>query len=166
LLIACANVANLMLARASTRRGELAIRTALGASRLRLIRQLLTESVILSLIGGVLGMLIAMWGVPVLTGISASSIPRVEEVSVSFGALLFTVIVSLATGVLFGIAPALKSSAHVTEHLKDGRRGAIGSGGPMHQRLLNLLVVAEVSLALQSERGADYRHRAHPTGLR
>ena len=147
LLIACANVANLLLARATARRAELAIRSALGATRTRLICQLLTESILLSLTGGFLGLLIAIWGVPALTGISASSIPRVEEVSVNFKALVFTVIVSLATGILFGAAPALKSSSkQLTENLKEGRRGA--TGGAAHQRLLNLIVAAEVALSV------------------
>ena len=159
LLIACANVANLLLARASARRAELAIRTALGAGRLRLIRQLLTESALLSLVGGFLGMLIAMWGVPALTSISASSIPRVEEVSVSFKALLFTLVISIATGILFGIAPALKSSSkQLTENLKEGRRGA--TGGAMHQRLLNLVVAAEVALAVVLLAGAGLMVRS------
>jgi putative ABC transport system permease protein len=147
LLIACANVANLLLARATARRTELAIRAALGASRIRLIRQLLTESILLSLMGGFLGMLIATWVVPALTSISASSIPRVEEVSVSVKALAFTAIISLVTGVLFGTAPALKSSSkQLTEVLKEGSRGA--SGGDMHRGLLNLVVAAQVALSV------------------
>jgi len=147
LLIACANVANLLLARAAARRNEFAIRTALGASRLRLVRQLLTESLLLSMVGGTFGLLLAMWGVPLLTGISASSIPRVEGVRLDGTVLGFTLLVSFVTGIIFGFAPALQSSSkRLTESLKEGRKGA--TGGVLHQRLRNLLVIAEVAIAV------------------
>jgi predicted permease len=147
LLIACANVANLLLARAAARRGEFAIRAALGASRAQLVRQLLTESVVLSALGGVFGLLLAAWGVPVLTSISAASIPRVEEIGINARVLGFTAIVSLITGLAFGLAPALRSSSRqLTDALREGRRGSTGS--ILHQRLLSLLVVSEVAIAL------------------
>ncbi len=147
LLIACANVANLLLARAASRGTEFAIRTALGASRGRLVRQLLTESVSLSLAGGGLGLLLAIWGVPALIGISANSIPRAGEVGINLRVLGFTTIVSLATGLVFGIIPALRlSSTRTTNALREGRRGTTGS--VLHQRLLGGLVVSEVAIAL------------------
>ncbi|HKP86588.1 MAG TPA: ABC transporter permease [Blastocatellia bacterium] len=147
LLIACANVANLLLARAAARRTEFAIRASLGASRGQLIRQLLTESVMLSLMGGALGLLLATWGVPVLTGISSASIPRVAEIAINLRVLGFTAIVSLITGVVFGLAPALRSSSRqLTTALREGRRGSTGS--ILHQRLLSALVVSEVAIAL------------------
>ncbi|HKF56191.1 MAG TPA: ABC transporter permease [Blastocatellia bacterium] len=147
LLIACANVANLLLARAEGSRTEVAIRTALGASRWRLIRQLLTESAMLSISGGLIGLLLAFWTVPALTRISSGSIPRVEEIAINGRVLLFTLAVSLATGILFGLAPALKSTgSQFTELLKEGRRGS--TGGIIHQRVLSSLVIAEIALAL------------------
>ncbi|MEK6304430.1 MAG: ABC transporter permease [Acidobacteriota bacterium] len=147
LLIACANVANLLLARAASRRTEFAIRGALGASRAQLVRQLLIESVLLSLSGGALGLLLAFWGVPALIGISANSIPRAAEVGINLRVLSFTALVSLITGIAFGIAPALRSSSkHTSDALREGRRGTTGS--VLHQRLLSGLVVSEIAIAL------------------
>ena len=147
LLIACANVANLLLARASGRSMELAIRAALGASRWQLVRQLLTESILLSLCGGLLGFFLALWGVPILMRLSSDSIPRVEEIGVSYHVLGFTVLISLVTGILFGILPAWHSSSKkMTDVLREGRRGS--TGGQLQRGVLNLLVILEVALAL------------------
>ena len=146
LLIGCANVANLLLARAASRERELSIRRALGAGRARLIRQILTESVLMSLCGGIAGSLVAVWGVEVLKAIAPKTVPRMDEVRVDATALLFTLGLSVACGILFGLAPALqRRRPDLMAALRESGRGA--SGHARH-RLLKTLVVSEVTLAL------------------
>ena len=145
LLIACANVANLLLVRASTRRREMSVRVALGANRWRIIRQLLTESLMLALIGAALGILLAHWGTSFIASQLPAGIPRLNEAGVDVPVLAFTLGVSLVTGLLFGLAPALQASRlNLTESLKEGDRGS--SGG--RQPLRSLLVIGEVALTL------------------
>jgi predicted permease len=147
LLIANANVANLMLARASSRGKEIALRAALGASRGRIIRQLLTESVVLAGIGGVLGLLIAQWGTEALVAAVPQNIPRITELSLDGSVLGFTLLLSLATGIIFGLVPAWQSShVDLNTALKSGTRG--GSGAEGKRRARNVLVMIEVALAL------------------
>jgi putative ABC transport system permease protein len=140
LLIACANVANLLLARAAARQSEMAVRTALGANRWQLIRQLLTECMVLSLGGGLLGLLLAYKGVALLTGLSVTSVPRADEIGISPQVLVFTLLISVLTGVVFGIVPAFRASQiELTEALKEGKKGA--AGGLRHRRLLGALAL-------------------------
>ncbi|MFN2542765.1 MAG: ABC transporter permease [Chthoniobacterales bacterium] len=147
LLIANANVANLLLARASVRGKEIALRAAVGASRARIIRQLLTESLVLAAIGGLLGLLFAQWGTDALIRTVPQNIPRISNIQLDGAVLLFTVLVSLATGVVFGLVPAWQAShVDLNSSLKSGMR--IGGGGENKGRLRNALVIAEVSLAL------------------
>ena len=147
LLIACANVANLLLAKASGRQREIAIRTALGAGRGRVIRQLLTESVMLAIAGGTFGLLLAYWGVKVLISISPDTIPRSKTIGIDGQALGFTLLVSLLTGIFFGLVPALQASKPDLNHtLKEGGRS--GSSGAAQRYMRNVLVVSEIALSL------------------
>jgi predicted permease len=148
LLIACANVANLLLARAMARQKEIAIRTAMGANRWHIIRQLLTESMLLAIVGGALGILLAVWAIDLLVALAPANIPRVREVSVDQWTLGFTLLVSLATGLLFGLAPALQvSKSDLNETLKEGGRGP-SALSPHHARLRRALVVFEIASSL------------------
>lgn len=147
LLVACANVANLLLARASTRRRELAIRAALGAGRMRVIRQLLTESILLSLMGGVAGFLLGMWGNELLVRFSPVDVPRLGEARIDFGVFLFALGISLLTGIVFGLLPAFRASqTDPADTLKEGSRGS--TEGIRSNKARSLLVVSEVALAL------------------
>jgi predicted permease len=146
LLIACANVANLLLVHASGREREIALRQALGAGRWRLARQLLTESVILGLAGGLAGLALAYWALRLLIGLSGAGFPRVADSRMDLPVLVFTALVSLATGILFGLAPAFHSTRQAAyEALKEGSRGTSGKGT---HRLRGALVVAEMALSL------------------
>jgi putative ABC transport system permease protein len=147
LLIACANFANLLLARAAEREREMVIRSALGANRLRIIRQLLTESVMLAICGGGLGLVLAMWGIDLLVALKPQELPRLNEIRIDPTTLLFTLGVSIATGLVFGLMPAWSiSRSNVNDALKETARGA--TAGIAKQRLRSTLVVAEIAIAL------------------
>ncbi len=152
LLIACANVANLLLARAATRRKEFAVRAALGASRGRIIRQLLVESVMLSVAGGLFGLLLASWSTSLLARVAHETIPRLQGLQLSYRVLGFNLLISLLTGVAFGLAPALRfSRVELQETLKDSGATTSEREG---KRLRSALVIAEVALSVALLAGA------------
>ncbi len=158
LLIACANLTTMLLARAAAREREIAIRVALGAGRLRLLKQVFTESVLLALIGGVAGVLLALWGVELLKIIGAQTVPRLREVNVDLAVLGVTLAICVGTGIIFGLAPGLASARpELTEALKEGGRGS--TQGTRRNRLRNGLVIAEVALALVLLSGAGPSHQ-------
>jgi putative ABC transport system permease protein len=147
LLIACANLTTMLLARAGAREREFAIRLALGAGRMQLVRQMLSESVLLALVGGSAGVLLAIWGLDLLRSIGTQTVPRLAEVNLDLRVLLVTLGTAVGTGILIGLIPALASGKpELTEALKEGGRGA--TSGLRRNRLRNALVIAEVALAL------------------
>jgi putative ABC transport system permease protein len=153
LLIAGANFANLLMARASAREREIAVRSALGASRSDLMRQFLAESLLLATLGGAAGLLMARWAVGIALGIGAHAIPRLAGVSIDWRVLLFTLAVSFATGILFGLAPVLAlGRRNVNETLKS--EGATSSAGAGQLRFRRWLVMAEFALAIVLLAGA------------
>src|SRR5437667_4998621 len=153
LLIACANLTTMLLARAAAREREMGIRVALGAGPLRLLKQVLTESVLLALVGGAAGVLLALWGVESLKAIGAQTVSRLGEVNVDLSVLGVTLAIAVGTGIVFGIVPALASARpELTEALKEG--GRTSSQGTRRNRLRNGLVIAEVALALVLLSGA------------
>jgi len=162
LLIACINVANLLLARSSSRQGEMAIRSALGASKGRLLRQVLTESVVLSLLGGLASLLLLLFALKLILRMAPQNTPRIDEVSIDLSVLLFTLGVSVATGLLFGAVPAISTARKpIHDFLKEGGRAP--SGSRRRHRTSQALVVAEVTLTLVLLVGAGLLVRSFVT---
>ncbi len=165
LLIGCANVANLLLARATSRHKEISIRAALGASRGRITMQLLVESIVLSLLAGACGLLLASWGIDALLAFAPPGIPRLDTVTLDSRVLLFTTLLSVFTGIAFGLAPALSASKpNLTEALKEGTRGSTEG---KRNKLRSILVVAAVAMSLMLLAGAGLLLRSfiHVTGI-
>jgi putative ABC transport system permease protein len=165
LLIGCANVANLLLARGAARHREIAIRAALGATRARIVRQLLAESLLLALASGIVGLLFASWGLQLLVSLAPPGIPRLDAVTLDTRVLLFALVLSVATGLLFGLAPALAASkTNLTETLNDATRGS--TEGRQRNRVRNAIVVAEIALSLVMLVGAGLLLRSFVQLLR